>query len=83
MMPEPAAERGKPDDGDFCAAGAAADWTLTLKGPMNTHLYQRGHPLEGIMAHKKIERKKELDRRRQRREERLKQRVREAKAAKA
>lgn len=54
-----------------------------MKGPMNTHLYQRGLPLEGTMAHKKIERKKELDRRRKRREERLKQRVREAKAAKA
>lgn len=50
---------------------------------MNTNLYQRGLPLEGTMAHKKIERKKELDRRRKRREERLKQRVREAKAAKA
>ena len=36
---------------------------------------------EGVMAHKKIERKKELDRRRHRRSERLKQRVREAKAA--
>lgn len=35
------------------------------------------------MAQKKIERKKELDRRRKRREERLKQRIREAKAAKA
>ena len=35
------------------------------------------------MAHKKVERIKELDRRRLRREERLKQRVREAKAAKA
>jgi hypothetical protein len=36
-----------------------------------------------IMArHKKIERKKELDRRRQRREKRIKQRIREAKAAK-
>lgn len=33
------------------------------------------------MAHKKIERKKELDRRRKRRKERLKQRVREAKGA--
>ncbi len=37
--------------------------------------------LEEIMAHKKIERKKELDRRRHRRAQRLKQRVREAKAA--
>lgn len=35
------------------------------------------------MAHKKIERKKELDRRRHRRVDRLKQRVREAKAAKS
>jgi hypothetical protein len=35
------------------------------------------------MAHKKIERYKELQRKRKRREERLKQRIREAKAAKA
>ena len=34
------------------------------------------------MAHKKIERMKELQRKRKRREERLKQRTREAKAAK-
>ncbi len=34
------------------------------------------------MAHKKIERKKELDRRRKRREERLKARVKDAKAGK-
>lgn len=33
------------------------------------------------MAHKKIERRKELDRRRQRRADRLRQRIREAKAA--
>ena len=33
------------------------------------------------MAHKKIERKKELDRRRKRRKESLKQRIKEAKAA--
>ena len=33
------------------------------------------------MAHKKIERKKGLDRRRHRREQRLKERIREAKAA--
>lgn len=33
------------------------------------------------MAHKKIERKKELDRQRKRRAERLKQRIRDAKAA--
>lgn len=44
-------------------------------------LISMGLTPEGIMAHKKIERKKELDRRRQRRAERLKQRVREAKAA--
>lgn len=67
----------------FSALHAPQGWTLPIKGPMNTHLYQRGLPLEGTMAHKKIERKKELDRRRKRREERLKQRVREAKAAKA
>ena len=36
---------------------------------------------EEHMAHKKIERKKELDRRRHRRAQRLKQRVQEAKAA--
>lgn len=41
------------------------------------------HPQEITMAQKKIERKKELDRRRHRREQRLKQRIREAKAAKA
>lgn len=35
------------------------------------------------MAHKKVERRKELDRRRHRRLQRLKQRIREAKAAKA
>lgn len=35
------------------------------------------------MAHKKIERAKELQRRRKRRQERLKQRIREAKAAKS
>jgi len=34
-----------------------------------------------IMAHKKIERKKEIDRRRKRLKERLKERVREAKTA--
>ena len=33
------------------------------------------------MAHKKIERKKEIDRRRHRREQRLKARIKEAKAA--
>ena len=38
---------------------------------------------EMIMAHKKVERKKELDRRRHRRQERLKLRAREAKAGKA
>ena len=36
---------------------------------------------ENIMAHKKIERMKEIDRRRKRREERLKLRIKEAKAA--
>lgn len=36
---------------------------------------------ENPMAHKKIERKKELDRKRHRREQRLKQRIKEAKAA--
>ena len=35
------------------------------------------------MAHKKIERNKEIDRRRKRRAERLKDRIRAAKAAKA
>ena len=35
---------------------------------------------ENTMAHKKVERRKELDRRRQRREDRLKQRERQAKA---
>ena len=37
---------------------------------------------EHPMAHKKVERKKELDRQRHRRAERLKQRIKEAKAAK-
>ena len=36
-----------------------------------------------LMAQKKIERKKELDRKRHRREQRLKARIREAKAAAA
>lgn len=36
---------------------------------------------ECLMAHKKIERKKELDRRRHRRAQRAKERIREAKAA--
>jgi hypothetical protein len=36
---------------------------------------------EIVMAHKKVERKKEIDRRRQRREQRLKARIKEAKAA--
>lgn len=57
-------------------------WTLCQKefsvAPLNYPIRWRS-----VMAHKKIERKKELDRRRQRRAERLKQRVREAKAAKA
>lgn len=35
------------------------------------------------MAHKKIERQKELRRKRHRRQDRLKQRIREAKAAKS
>ncbi len=35
------------------------------------------------MAHKKIERNKEIDRRRQRRAKRLKERIRAAKAAKS
>ena len=36
---------------------------------------------EQLMSHKKRERAKELDRRRRRREDRLKQRIREAKVA--
>ena len=44
-------------------------------------LISMGLTPEGNMAHKKIERKKELARRRHRRAQRLKQRVREAKAA--
>jgi hypothetical protein len=39
-------------------------------------------PQEDIMAHKKIERKKEIDRRRRRREARLKERARQARIAK-
>lgn len=38
---------------------------------------------ENPMAHKKVERKKELDRRRHRREQRLKQRIHEAQGKKA
>jgi hypothetical protein len=38
-------------------------------------------PREDIMAHKKIERKKEIDRRRRRREARLKERARQARVA--
>ena len=41
----------------------------------------RFHFEEYIMAHKKIERKKELDRRRKRRAERIKARIHEAQAA--
>jgi hypothetical protein len=56
--------------------------------PVNARAMQRPLLLprffeETIMAHKKVERKKELDRRRHRRQERLKQRAREAKAGKA
>lgn len=56
-------------------------WTFTLKRHIGTLSFIM--LLEEVMAHKKIERKKELARRRHRRAERLKQRVREAKAAKA
>jgi hypothetical protein len=42
--------------------------------------HSKEHP---NMAHKKIERHKELQRKRHRREQRLKQRIREARAAKA
>ncbi|EGY26025.1 hypothetical protein DA2_1693 [Desulfovibrio sp. A2] len=51
--------------------------TVRDRWSLLSHAISRRSP----MAHKKIERKKELDRRRQRREKRLKQRVREAKAA--
>ena len=37
---------------------------------------------EFFMGHKKVERRKELDRKRHRREQRLKERIRDAKAAK-
>ena len=63
----------------------SAGWTLRNLWDMLFYQKLMGGitPVEDIMAHKKIERKKELDRRRHRRAERLKQRVREAKAAKA
>jgi hypothetical protein len=50
---------------------------------LNHLLFQKKIPSGGLhtMAHKKIERKKELDRRRQRRQKRLKQRIKEAKEA--
>ncbi len=54
--------------------------------PAATSHWRKAQPFlsrEYQMAHKKIERKKELDRRRHRREQRLKQRIHEAKAAKA
>ncbi len=54
---------------------------FALKRAYEYQLISMGLTPEGIMAHKKIERKKELDRRRHRRAQRLKQRVREAKAA--
>ena len=67
----------------FCAPGSAIARGLdfALKRAYEYQLISMGLTPEGIMAHKKIERKKELDRRRHRRAQRLKQRVREAKAA--
>jgi len=56
---------------------------LTLGRLWHRALFSSSHRQEEItMAHKKIERKKELDRRRKRRQERNKERIREAKAAK-
>ena len=73
--------------GDVRAGPWSALSTLDFAKPLGYAFLPKingGHPpVEDIMAHKKIERKKELDRRRHRRAERLKQRVREAKAAKA
>ena len=67
----------------FCAPGRAIARGLdfALKRAYEYQLISMGLTPEGNMAHKKIERKKELDRRRHRRAQRLKQRVREAKAA--
>ncbi|MFT4300608.1 MAG: hypothetical protein QM579_02530 [Desulfovibrio sp.] len=63
--------------GAFCHMGLDFAGERAYEYP----LISMGLTPEGTMAHKKIERKKELDRRRHRRAERLKQRVREAKAA--
>jgi len=57
------------------AGHSGGNITLEERPPFLSREYQ--------MAHKKVERKKELDRRRHRREQRLKQRIHEAKAAKA
>ena len=49
---------------------------------MSVYTYQIHFLLRSnLMAHKKIERAKELDRRRHRRAQRIKERIREAKAA--
>ena len=60
-------------------AGRPALWT----GAATVFIQHRQHllPRSITMAHKKVERKKELDRRRHRREQRLKERIHEAQAA--
>ena len=65
----------------YTALRLHAGLDFALKRAYEYPLISMGLTPEDIMAHKKIERKKELDRRRHRRAERLKQRVREAKAA--
>ena len=64
----------------FSGRRRTASWRCVEK---QEHHVKGIRPVEDSMAHKKVERKKELDRRRHRREQRLKQRVREARAAKA
>ena len=74
---------GRPRSGGLRKSAAGAAWQL-YKCP--ALLYRIGffHPIGGIpmSKHKKHERHKELDRRRKRRKERLKERVRQAIAAK-
>ena len=63
------------------SSGRRLDFARKTGYGMPIHQTGNRPMLEDTMAHKKIERKKELDRRRHRRAQRLKQRVREAKAA--
>lgn len=65
--------------GEAGSAAYRALWT----GPAGVFIQRRQHlsPRSILMAHKKVERMKELDRRRHRREQRLKERIHEAQAA--